>query len=197
MTNQRALLVGVFTDPDRARAAVSDLRQAGFRDDQLGLITRTGDDRDTNVHASAHQQFKERRGLPNDPTHSHWEEGAAVGAAAGAATGAGLGLAVAAGLIPGIGPVIAGGILVSVLASAGSGAVVGIVLGGLVGLGVPENEASYYDSEFQSGRTIVTVRADDRASDAWNILIRHGAYDYERRDDAATVAGTGLQASPH
>jgi hypothetical protein len=197
MTTQRATVVGVFTDPDRARAAVSDLRQAGFRDDQIGLITRTADSAETALHASTHQQFKEKTGLKHDPTHSHWEEGAAVGAAAGAATGVGLGLAVAAGLIPGLGPVLAGGTLVAILASAGTGAAVGSILGGLVGLGVPEEEASYYDTEFKSGRTIVTVRADERSADAWNMLVRHGAYDYERRDDAATLAGTGLTATPY
>jgi hypothetical protein len=106
-------------------------------------------------------------------------------------------LAVAAGIIPGLGPILAGGTLAAVLASAGTGAAVGTVLGALVGLGVPEVEASYYDTEFQSGRTLVTVRADDRAAEAWNILIRHGAYDYERREDAATLAGTGLSATPY
>lgn len=197
MATQRSTVVGVFSDQDRARAAVSDLRRAGFRDDQIGLITRNPDPRGTELHASTHEQFKEKSGLGHGSANTQWEEGAVVGAAAGAATGAGLGLAVAAGLIPGIGPVIAGGILASIFASAGGGAVVGTVLGGLVGLGVPEKEASYYDTEFQSGRTIVTVRADDRAEQVWGILIRHGAYDYERRNDPATLAGAGLQATPY
>src|SRR5438445_11742 len=105
--------------------------------------------------------------------------------------------ALPANLIPGIGPFVAGGTLMALLASAGAGAAVGTILGALVGLGVPEDEASYYESEFKTGRTIVTVRADDRSTEAWNVLIRHGAYDYERRNDAATVAGTGLQATPY
>jgi hypothetical protein len=197
MTNTRSTVIGVFTDPDKARAAVNDLRNAGFRDDQIGLIARSPDAGATALHASTHQQFKERTGHSSDPTQSHWEEGAAVGAAAGAATGVGLGLAVAAGIIAGLGPILAGGTLAAILASAGTGAAVGSVLGALVGLGVPEVEASYYDTEFQSGRTLVTVRADDRASEAWNILIRHGAYDYERRDDAATLAGAGLASTPY
>jgi hypothetical protein len=197
MTIQRATIVGVFSHRAKAEAAVEDLRRAGFRDDQIGIVARTGDTAGTSTRALTHEQFKERTGLSHDPTHSQWEEGAGVGAAAGAATGAGLGLAVAAGLIPGIGPVIAGGTLAAILVSTGTGAAVGAVLGGLIGLGVPEQEAAYYDTEFRSGRTVVTVRADERSADAWNILVRHGAYDYERRGEAEAPRGTGLEATPY
>ena len=58
------------------------------------------------------------------------------------------------------------------------------MLGALVGLGVPEEEATYYDTQFQTGRTIVTVRADERSAEAWDVLARHGAYDFERQQAA-------------
>jgi len=196
MTTQRATIIGVFSDRDKAQAAVDDLRRSGFRDDQIGLVSRAVDDAGSSTHAAGHQQFKEKKGVSSDPTHTHWEEGAEVGAAAGAATGTGLGLAVAAGLIPGLGPAIVGGTLLAILASAGTGAAVGGLVGGLVGLGVPEAEASYYEAEFRTGRTIVTVRADERAADAWDVLARHGAYDFERQDTSAT-AGTGQPATPY
>ena len=53
--------------------------------------------------------------------------------------------------------------------------------GTLIGWGIPEEEARYYDSELGAGRTIVTVKADGRADEAWNILMRHGAYDKSTR----------------
>ena len=81
----------------------------------------------------------------------------------------------AAGLIPAIGPVIAGGTLMALVASAGTGAAVGTVLGGLIGLGIPEDDAAYYDSEFRTGRTLVTVQAGDRTAEAAAILNRYGA----------------------
>lgn len=152
--------VGVFQNRTSATGAVAALRAAGFPDEQIGVVTRHDDHA---THAG------------HDPTETRWEEGTGVGAAAGAATGVGLGLAVAAGLIPGVGPVIAGGTLMALLASAGAGATVGTVIGGLIGLGVPEDDAGYYESEFRSGRTIVTVRADARYSEAVDILRRHGA----------------------
>jgi hypothetical protein len=196
MTTRRATVIGVFTDRGQAQAAVDDLRQAGFRDDQVGLVSRTADTGGTTTHATGHDQVREKTGLPADPTHSRWEEGAGIGAAAGAATGAGLGLAVAANLIPGVGQVIAGGTILAILASAGTGAAVGGILGALVGLGVPEEEATYYDTQFRTGRTIVTVRADDRSAAAWDVLARHGAYDFERQE-AGAAPGTALPATPY
>jgi hypothetical protein len=156
--------IGVFDRRDRAREAIHALKNAGFTDSQLGLISRDGAEREQN-----------HNDLSPPPAHSHWEEGAEIGAAAGATTGLGLGLAVAAGLIPAIGPIIAGGTLIALVASAGAGATVGTVLGGLIGLGLPEDDAAYYDAEFRSGRTLVTVQAGDRYSEAMAILRAHGA----------------------
>jgi hypothetical protein len=103
---------------------------------------------------------------------------------------------VAAGLIPGVGPAIAGGTLMALLASAGAGAAVGSVLGALIGLGVPEAEAGYYEGEFKSGRTLVTVKADERAGEAWDCLARHGAYDMHTNRAATAAPGADLPATP-
>jgi hypothetical protein len=159
-------VVGVFEDASDAIQAVRALRDAGFTDAQVGIVSRD------------HRTSREKFGLKDDPTHSKWEQGTAVGAAAGGATGLGLGLAVAAGLIPPLAPAIAGGTLVALLASAGTGAAVGTVVGGLVGLGVPEEDAGYYDSEFRAGRTIVTVQADGRGREASDVMQRYGALEH-------------------
>jgi hypothetical protein len=49
------------------------------------------------------------------------------------------------------------------------------VLGALIGLGVPENEAREYETEFTIGRIIVTVRAGSRYAEAAAILRAHDA----------------------
>jgi hypothetical protein len=54
-------------------------------------------------------------------------------------------------------------------------AAVGGALGTLVGLGVPEHEARYYEPELHAGRTLVSVRAPGRYEEASAILRRHGA----------------------
>jgi hypothetical protein len=79
---------------------------------------------------------------------------------------------------------IAGGILASVLASAAGGAALGGILGALVGLGIPEDEARYYEREIHVGRTLVTVRAPGRADEAREILRLHGADDMHTRRPA-------------
>lgn len=165
-SNMLTTAVGSFANRTEAQDAVRALRAAGFADDRIGVVGQR-------------MEYTGERGsdsgLPNDPTHSRWEEGTGVGAAAGAVTGTGLGLAVAAGLIPGVGPVIAGGMLMAMLASAGAGATVGTVVGGLIGLGVPEDEAGYYQDEVTSGRVLVSVEAAGRREEAIDILRRHGA----------------------
>ncbi len=54
-------------------------------------------------------------------------------------------------------------------------------MGALVSMDVPEEEARYYEREFQAGRPIVAVKADGRYQEALAILRRGGAYDLETR----------------
>jgi hypothetical protein len=122
--------------------------------------------------------------------------GAGFGAAAGAAAGTGLGLAVLAGAIPPLGPAIAGGALLSLLASAGAGATVGTVVGGLVGLGIPEDDARVYEADLREGRVLVTVHlADERADEARSVLRQCGGA-VRPPADVGTY-GTGLPATPY
>ena len=47
----------------------------------------------------------------------------------------------------------------------------------LMGLGLTEQEASYYNQEFEAGRTVVFVNAPDQQQEAFDILRRNGGYD--------------------
>jgi uncharacterized protein (TIGR02271 family) len=178
-TNQ-STVVGVFDNRDQADRAVEELRRMGFRDDQIGYAMRGGD----NTVAES--------------TGNAAGEGLATGAVIGGLVGA-----AAALLIPGIGPVVAGGVLASVLGGAAVGAAAGGILGALVGMGIPEDEATYYEGEFQAGRILVTVKADTRAAEAREVLRRFGAYDVENRGGGgtdrmtATPTGTGTHGHEH
>jgi len=163
-TMQRTTAVGVFTDHAQVDRAVADLKYAGFREDQIGVIGRDWRQQGTDRTATTEQG-------------SQAEEGAVIGAAAGAGAGALVGLGILAGVIPVLGPVIAGGTLAVILANAAGGAVIAGLAGALIGLGIPEDEAQYYETEFKSGRYIVTVKADGRHDEAMAILRRHGAHD--------------------
>jgi hypothetical protein len=166
-TTRRSIAVGAFEDSRQARECVAELRRAGFGEDQIGVAGKssTTEDDVRTIEVS--------------------EDSVATGAATGAVAGAGIGamwaLGIAAGFLPAIGPVVAGGILGSVLASAAGAAAAGGLMGALIGLGLPEEEARYYEEEFRTGRIIVTVKADDRFDEAQAILRRAGAYDMRER----------------
>lgn len=157
----RTNVICAFEDRQQAQRAVDALRRAGFREDQIGIAARdaVGDGR----------KFPDKE--------SHAEEGALTGAVAGAGVGGLWAIGIAAGLLPAIGPVIAGGLLASVLASAAGTAAVGSIVGALIGMGVPEDEANYYDTEFKAGRTIVTVRPEERHDEALTILRTYAGYE--------------------
>jgi hypothetical protein len=155
------VLVGVFEDRNEAELAVDELREAGFRDDQIGFAIRGSD--------------AVEGGMIADAEGTKDAKGAIEGAVGGAAIGAGLGALVAL-LIPGAGPVLAAGILATALGYGAAGAAVGGIYGAMVGLGISEAEAVRYEHEFKSGKAIVAVRPGAAMNIAAAILHRHGGY---------------------
>lgn len=174
-TNAHATVVGVFTTRANAENAITDLRTRGFTDEQIGFIAR-----DTNA--------VDQTGTTAE-TEIPAGERAAVGAASGGVVGGLLGAA-ASLLIPGLGPAIAGGILAATLGGIAIGAAAGGIIGALTHVGVPEEEARYYQSEFEAGRTLVTVDAPGRQQEAIDTLRRNGAYDASTRPGTNDAAGT-------
>lgn len=170
-------VVGVFEDHAHAQRAVNELRRMGFSEDQIGVARRDSD---------------EDRGRLTAPTDAGDETYAGEGTAAGLATGAGVGalwgLGIIAGVLPAIGPAIAGGTLAAILSSAAAGAVAAGLGGALIGLGLSKEEADFYDSEFQAGRTVVTVTAPGRVAEAESVLREFGGYDISREGIATTGA---------
>ena len=90
-----------------------------------------------------------------------------------------MGLGVLAGVIPVIGPAIAAGTLATILTNAAGGAAIAGLSGALIGWGIPEEHAKYYDGQLQAGRVVVTVHAEDRYDNARTILENHGGYNHE------------------
>jgi hypothetical protein len=154
----RLTIVGVFKHRRQVEQAMVQLREAGFRDEQLGIIARDEDVRQSIAPAG----------------NGNAQVGAATGAMSGAGIGALWGLGIAIDLLPAIGPVIAGGAVAAILASAATGAAAGGMAGALIGLGIPEDEARYYESEVQGGRILLTVRTEDRPTLAATVIRRCG-----------------------
>ena len=172
---KHANVIGVFATREQAEAALRDLRAAGFKDDQIGMVGRNAAGK-----------------IEDESGETYAEEGAAAGAVAGAAGGALVGLGVLSGVIPVIGPVLALGTLGTVLLNAAGGAAIIGVAGALIGWGIPEEDAGFYENELKAGRFLVTVDAGRRKAAAWTILHRHGGYDRAGSTGTA-AAGTDTE----
>ena len=155
-------MVGVFNNRTQAEQAIADLRAAGYSDDQIGMVARDS-------------SGKTVRTTGSDDTYA--DEGAVAGTVAGAAAGAAVGAGILAGVIPVIGPVLAVGALGTVLLNAAGGAAIAGLAGALIGWGIPEEDARYYEGEVKAGKYLVTVEGGNRADNARTILNRSGGFD--------------------
>jgi len=173
MATKNPAVVGVFRTKQQAQKAIEELRQAGFKANQIGVVAR---DKKLAKELKASEE-------------TYAEEGAAAGAATGLAVGGLWGLGIAAGLLTPIGPVIAGGTLAGILASAATGAAVAGLAGFLIGLGVPEEDTRFYEKEVKAGRILVTVKAGAKAAEAREILQRNEGYDFQSTQASTAAAG--------
>ncbi len=172
-------IVGSFDSFEEAQEVLRDLQQRGFSRDDISVIANNA----TGKYSSQPSGVAQSR-ADTGSTVSDTGAATATGAAAGGVLGGAAGLVVGLmGLaIPGIGPIVAAGPIAAALAGAGVGAVAGGLIGGLTGVGVSEDDASYYAESVRRGGALVTVRADDsRADEAASAMRSHGAVDIERR----------------
>ncbi len=158
------LVIGIFATAPSAQAAINLLKQAGFGDQELGLIAK---------HDAAHPlPAEEHTALMHKP---NLLRGAEVGALAGAGLGSLWALAVVTGVIPVIGPVLAGGILASFAFGTLAGAASGSLMGLFLSLGLAEHESKYYEQVLHNKHIIVTVHSSTRQAEAASILNGSGA----------------------
>jgi len=172
----RTTAIAIFDDRIQAQRAIQQLKVAGFTEREIGVTARDTSGSDL--------------GAADGGKQTHAKEGAIAGVAAGAGVGALWGLGILAGVLPGIGTAIAGGTLAAILSSAAAGAAAAGVAGTLIGLGIPEEEANYYDREFQAGRIVVTVDAGRRLQEAQSVLAQNGGYDMRSAPDRAQRGAT-------
>jgi len=89
-----------------------------------------------------------------------------------------------------------GGIL-DKIKSVFTGQETGTIYNDLVDLGVPQDDASYYQREYEVGHSIVAVPAAGRMQEVTDILARYGGYGANRRfaqtTDYAGTASTGTR----
>jgi hypothetical protein len=171
------IVVALFEERSEAEDAIRDLKNAGFTNEQIGVATQervgAGEARSAEEARSEGTPVTDERARIVEDTATGLAEGAAVGALTGGVIGGLVGL-VSSLLIPGLGPLVVGGVLASTLMGMGVGAATGGLIGALVGMGVPEEDARYFDAGLRHGRTLVTVSGVDAVPEALPILERHG-----------------------
>jgi len=163
-TASNATTVGVFNTREEAERAIDKLMAQGYTRDQIGVVGKNAE------------------GKVVAQTEGNAGEGAAIGAATGAGVAGLVSLGISYGLIPAIGPILAVGPLAAALLSAASGAAAAGLAGALIGWGVPEEDAKFYESQVESGKFLVTVNAEKRHDEAWKVMQQGGAYNRETCD---------------
>jgi hypothetical protein len=111
---KKNLVVGVFETRMGAARALADLKQAGFNDDQIGMVGR--DAAGNTVRTGTAEE-------------TYADEGAVAGAVAGAGVGALVGAGVNTGVIAPAIPIVALGALGTVLLNAAGGAAIAGIAG--------------------------------------------------------------------
>jgi hypothetical protein len=131
----------------QTESIVNDLKAAGFSSNDISVLF---------TDKSTTKDFAHEK-------HTKAPEGASIGGAVGIGTGAALGWLAGIGslAIPGVGPLVAAGPIMAALGGAGIGAAAGGITGALIGLGIPEYEATRYEGKIKGGSALISVHAAD------------------------------------
>lgn len=166
------VILGVFDKKTGAEDAINHLSSEGFTPQEMSVVLK-----DSEVGTEIQEN-----------TGASVAEGMAEGAVTGGVVGgiAGLLIGIGAITIPGVGALFIAGPLAAALgltgaaattvSGAASGAVAGGLLGGLVGLGIPQEEAVIYENEIKAGGILLAVPSRGDTNMITDILTKHGAH---------------------
>jgi hypothetical protein len=150
-------VIGVFESKNQAEQAIHALRQQGFTNENISIVTKKGGRQEGGEY------------VEDDIT-----DGALTGGTIGGIGGLILGAGALA--IPGVGPIVAAGPIAAAL----GGAVAGGVAGGLIDWGIPAEVSRRYEQQVARGGILAVVHTDSqKVNQAAQILRQSGAKDVE------------------
>lgn len=144
--------VGTFPTRQDAEVALIELRDSGFNMKQISAIAQNPPDE------------KQLADVEVKSSSTRAKDGAETGAIMGATTGGMLGLigSLSVLAIPGVGLATEVAILLgNALLGSGFGAAGGSLVGALIGWGIPEEQAKYYDELLSQGDYVVLVEGTE------------------------------------
>ncbi|HUF52276.1 MAG TPA: hypothetical protein VMR52_00700 [Dehalococcoidia bacterium] len=152
------VLAGVFAAKAEAEAAVADLRDLGFLDDQIGIAVAGSSDHQT--LATDAEAWAELRAT-------------ATGMAIAAPIGSLGGLALVGIAVPGVGILSLGGFMFASL----TGALWGLFFGGLAGftakVRMGPDDDQWYEIPLKTGDVLLVVHAREGAREAHDVMHKH------------------------
>jgi hypothetical protein len=157
---------GVFDSDRHVESLLTTLEDNGYDNNDVSLL----------------MSDKTRDRYPNLADSSKLPEGAARGGLTGGLLGALIGGLTLAGSValPGVGLLLAGPI-VGALTGGAVGASAGGLVGALVGAGIPEDEAKYYEESIKREGNILVLAHVEKGDvpEVLNLFKSHGAKDVE------------------
>ena len=169
MTEDLKRAVGTFPTREDAEIALTDLRDAGFNMDKISAIAQNPQGEEM---AEAEVQSSAERA----------KDAAGTGALMGATTGGIFGLigSLSVLAIPGVGVATEVAVLLgNAFLGSGIGAAGGSLVGALVGWGIPEEQANYYQELLSKGSYVILVEGTEaEINGAEAILINHKIRDW-------------------
>ncbi|VEP13899.1 conserved hypothetical protein [Hyella patelloides LEGE 07179] len=149
---QQKRAVGTFPTRQDAEKALVELRDAGFNMDRISAIASNPQDEETLASVKVKSSSERAK------------NGAETGAIMGATTGGILGVigSLSVLAIPGIGVATEVAVLLgNTLLGTGIGAAGGSLVGALIGWGIPEEQAIYYNELLSQGYYVVLVEGTE------------------------------------
>lgn len=151
---QNQTIIGVFRSRDNAEQAVNSLRQQGFSNEEINIISKNRRD-----------EHREGTEFDDDITDGT-VTGGTLGGIGGLLLGAG------ALVIPGVGPILAAGPITAAI----GGAIAGGIAGGLIDWGIPAEESERYQQEVVQGSILAIIRTNSaKVNSVAQVLRQNGA----------------------
>lgn len=151
-TNNLKRAVGTFPTRRDAENALIELRDAGFNMDRVSAIAKNPEEKEKLSEVEVTSSVSRAKG------------GAETGAIMGATTGGMLGLigSLSVLAIPGVGVATEVAVLLgNALLGSGIGAAGGSLVGALIGWGIPEEQALYYNELVSQGSYVILVEGTE------------------------------------
>lgn len=181
MSTELKRAVGLFSDRQDAEAALVQLKDSGFDMDKVSVITKKPQ---TDEMQGATVSTPNDQNQPADAAR----KGAAIGGLGGGTVGLITSLSILA--VPGVGPAAEVGILLANTLFGGAvGAAGGGLVGALVGWGLPEERAKYYNDRIcNSGDYLILVEGDASTIQlAQTVLDNHRVRDWQTFSPSTAV----------